>query len=279
MIGIYKITSPSGRVYIGQSWNIEKRWFKYRSDVSNLPQPILHASFLKYGAKNHIYEVIHELSSSCTQQEMDKWERYYIEFYKGRGVELMNCKEGGSAGKHSEETKRKISELQKGKRQANSGSFQKGHVQIMTQEHKERIAKSNTGKVRNEETREKMKERRKYQIIKHSEETKRKISIAHTGKKHSKEFGIKIGLAKIGNKYKLGKILSDESRRKISENRKGKATGERTPNIPVIDIKTGIIYKSINAAANLIGMSHDSLKIRLFGKIKNDTKFSLWEEK
>ena len=25
MIGIYKITSPSGRIYIGQSTNIEKR--------------------------------------------------------------------------------------------------------------------------------------------------------------------------------------------------------------------------------------------------------------
>ena len=29
MIGIYKITSPSGKVYIGQSIDIERRWKKY----------------------------------------------------------------------------------------------------------------------------------------------------------------------------------------------------------------------------------------------------------
>lgn len=28
MIGIYKITSPSNRVYIGQSWNIDLRKIK-----------------------------------------------------------------------------------------------------------------------------------------------------------------------------------------------------------------------------------------------------------
>ena len=30
MVGIYKITSPSGRVYVGQSTNIEKRFAEYR---------------------------------------------------------------------------------------------------------------------------------------------------------------------------------------------------------------------------------------------------------
>lgn len=35
--GIYKITSPSGKVYIGQSNNIIKRWITYKSitDILN----------------------------------------------------------------------------------------------------------------------------------------------------------------------------------------------------------------------------------------------------
>ena len=36
--GIYKITSPSGKIYIGQSSNIERRMIehKYRSKTKNL---------------------------------------------------------------------------------------------------------------------------------------------------------------------------------------------------------------------------------------------------
>ncbi len=30
MIGIYKITSPTGRIYIGQSTNMEKRFVSYK---------------------------------------------------------------------------------------------------------------------------------------------------------------------------------------------------------------------------------------------------------
>ena len=33
MIGIYKIVSPSGKVYIGQSTNIERRWKEYKTGL------------------------------------------------------------------------------------------------------------------------------------------------------------------------------------------------------------------------------------------------------
>ena len=52
VIGIYKITSPSQRIYIGQSINIEKRWKEY--SVTKLKsQPKIKNSILKYGIKNH----------------------------------------------------------------------------------------------------------------------------------------------------------------------------------------------------------------------------------
>jgi hypothetical protein len=48
MIGIYKITSPSKKVYIGQSVNIEKR--KYFYEIGNCKKQIkLYNSIKKYG--------------------------------------------------------------------------------------------------------------------------------------------------------------------------------------------------------------------------------------
>ena len=51
MIGIYKITSPSGKIYIGQSKDIEKR-FKAYKNLKCKGQPYIYRSLLKYGSGN-----------------------------------------------------------------------------------------------------------------------------------------------------------------------------------------------------------------------------------
>jgi group I intron endonuclease len=129
-VGIYKITSPSGKVYIGQSWDVKKRFSKYRSLQSIKKQRILYNSFNKYGWDNHIFEILEEFIN-ITQQELDQKEIEYISFYKEKGYKLLNIREGGLGGKlpkdsidkmlktrgkwnHSEETKRIISEKHKG---------------------------------------------------------------------------------------------------------------------------------------------------------------------
>ena len=48
MIGIYKITSPSNKIYIGQSIDIEKRFYYYRK-LYCLKQVKLYRSFIKIG--------------------------------------------------------------------------------------------------------------------------------------------------------------------------------------------------------------------------------------
>jgi len=110
IIGIYKITNPSGAVYIGQSWNITKRFATYRrNDKYVASQVLLFRSLQKYGVENHIFEIIHELPKDVEQRIMDSYEILYMDLYRSGGVILLNLKEGGSYGKHSEESKRKMS--------------------------------------------------------------------------------------------------------------------------------------------------------------------------
>jgi group I intron endonuclease len=86
MIGIYKITSPSNRIYIGQSVNIEKR-IKYYKYGYSVKQRRLNASLNKYGYDNHIFEIVQE----CEKSELQERERYWQEYYNVLGEKGLNC--------------------------------------------------------------------------------------------------------------------------------------------------------------------------------------------
>ena len=53
---IYKITSPSNKIYIGQTVNIIKRKSYYKKGDCKA-QPKLYSSFKKYGWDNHLFEL------------------------------------------------------------------------------------------------------------------------------------------------------------------------------------------------------------------------------
>lgn len=76
MIGIYKITSPDGKVYVGQSIDIEKRFNQHKTGNSSNKK--LTESIKKYGWENHIIEVILE----CDIEELNNKESEWIKFYK-----------------------------------------------------------------------------------------------------------------------------------------------------------------------------------------------------
>lgn len=121
MIGIYKITSPSGKIYIGQSINIEKRFKNYLSSIHNSKnQNKLNNSFIKYGSNKHIFEVIEE----CEVYLLNVKERYWQEYYKVLDEGGLNCMyqhHKGASGKLSKITKKKISESKKGCKIWNKG--------------------------------------------------------------------------------------------------------------------------------------------------------------
>lgn len=102
MIGvIYKITSPSGRVYIGQSIDIEKR-FKSYSNLRCKNQRKLYRSFLKYGFDNHDFMIIDFIDSNFLNERERYWQDYYNSMETG-----LNClltKTSDKSGKMCEST-------------------------------------------------------------------------------------------------------------------------------------------------------------------------------
>ena len=59
MIGIYKITNPKGKIYIGQSTNIEERWEKGHKYNSGSGKKFKN-SLNKYGWGKHKKEILEE---------------------------------------------------------------------------------------------------------------------------------------------------------------------------------------------------------------------------
>jgi group I intron endonuclease len=148
MIVIYKITSPSGKIYIGQTTNFIKRKNYYKNGAKPY-QVRIYNSLQKYGYDAHTIEFIEE----CLVENLNERERHWQEFYDVIGDNGLNCRltatndKSGflsesskhklsiakkkvvidgiwrekfaydwSGKKHTEETKRKISESNKGKK-------------------------------------------------------------------------------------------------------------------------------------------------------------------
>lgn len=104
--GIYKITSPSNKIYIGQTIDMSRRFRHYNSIEKIKRQPRLYNSFLKYGVKYHVFELL----EVCFDYELNDLEIYYINKYNSCGINGLNCMSGGkSNGRHSAISKKKIS--------------------------------------------------------------------------------------------------------------------------------------------------------------------------
>ena len=111
--GIYKITSPSNKSYIGKSINIEKRWKWYKNPEHYFNQPKLYRSSKKYGVENHIFETIEEcLENKLMEKEIFYKQQFIDEFGWDKALFCQIYDMGG--GPKSQETKDKISKSSKG---------------------------------------------------------------------------------------------------------------------------------------------------------------------
>lgn len=75
MIGIYKITNPENKIYIGQSKNIDSRIYQHKIRSSSKQ---LRESIEKYGFDNHKIEIIEE----CEPNLLLEREKHFINLYR-----------------------------------------------------------------------------------------------------------------------------------------------------------------------------------------------------
>lgn len=147
MIGIYKITNPSGKIYIGQTVNIEKRFKEYKNIHVTIKQQIkIYNSLKKYGSENHIFEIIEE----CLLEQLDEREIYWGVYYKTLESEFgLNLRLGKGRGLVSQETKDRIGDK-------NKKPKPKGFGEIISLLKKGKPNLLNRGKFRSQETKELM---------------------------------------------------------------------------------------------------------------------------
>ncbi len=121
--GIYKITSLTGCIYIGQGINLKSRLSHYKR-LDCKAQRKLYSSFKKYGIENHIFEIVHvleinNLSKSEIISELNKLEINYIKLYDCFNTKYgLNLTSGGDNKSLSDETKNKIGDSNRGKKRS-----------------------------------------------------------------------------------------------------------------------------------------------------------------
>lgn len=160
---VYMHTTPSGKRYIGITCQDPKiRW----GNGSNYKkQPYFSNAINEFGWNNIKHEILY---TALTKEEAEQKERELIAFYKSNNREYgYNIDNGGkSKGRCSEETKKLLSEIQKGWKPS----------EYMLQRAKE----VNTGRHCSKETREKIRLSNIGKIV--SNESKLKMSNSHKGK-------------------------------------------------------------------------------------------------
>lgn len=242
--GIYKISQiNTNNFYIGSAVDIPKRWVRHRSqlDANTHHSKYLQRVYNKYGKDSLTFEVV----EFCEKNQLLAREQHYLDELKP----IFNSyKVAGSpfGFKHSEETKRKISELQKGRKvnfseqgKANIiAALKKPRSEETKRKMSEAAKKRNNDYLRKPEVIEKV--AAKHRGMKRSEETKQKISEAKKGKKMPKDSTEKMikrmrseemrkllsEKAKNRHSKNKGRKMSDEQKAKISAARKGKRLSE-----------------------------------------------------
>lgn len=103
----------NGMQYVGQSNNMYRRNRNWNNINWYYANQLLTDDRKKYGLDNFKTMILQECD---TQKELDRWEKHYIKFFNTVYPNGYNDNEGGSIGyHHSERTKQKISNTEKGK--------------------------------------------------------------------------------------------------------------------------------------------------------------------
>lgn len=176
---IYKHTSPSGKVYIGQTkaknpvvrWrNGGKGYFRINK-FGDYQQPAMVNAINKYPWNTWDHEI---LDTCDTQEEANKLEQYYITLYKSNnslyGYNITGGGGGHTKQKMSEETKLKLSQAIKLKWQDpdyKEKQKSKEHLPMHSNTRKA-LQEANTGRKCTEETKQRIREAKSNPVLQFS---------------------------------------------------------------------------------------------------------------
>lgn len=228
--GIYRIRNlVNGKVYVGSTNNINKRWIEHKSFLKNNkhPNPHLQASWNKYGEENLIFEIIEEIENSIKELLCER-EQYWNDFYdssnREKGYNLRKIVESNLGVIFSEDHNKKISESHMGHKNHFFGKHHSPETKKKLSESKIGEKNPNYGKSPSEETRKKQSDIKKGKTL--SDDHKKKLSESLTGLMIGENHPM---YGKKGEEHpRYGKHHTPESKQKISENSMGKNSGEKS---------------------------------------------------
>lgn len=161
LTGIYKITNPRGKIYIGQSIDIKTRWKTYYGMHKGSMGRKLYNSLKKYGPNNHIFEIIEQ----CDVNELILRETYYKKLYNSVVTGLNLKIDDDRYGPHTQETKNLISEqcIAAAKNRVYTPEWKRkmqlaktGHACYKNPERNKKIGLAHKNKIMSDETRSKL---------------------------------------------------------------------------------------------------------------------------
>lgn len=213
---IYKITNLlNGKIYVGKTVQpLNKRFAKHKISRPGYVSHITRA-INKYGEDNFTIESIHNAKEG---EDLFELEKYYIKLLGSRspnGYNMTDGGEGNNGGVFPESAKKILRDKNLGKK--------------LSKETKKKIGDSGRGKKRSEEFKIRLSESRKG-VPRPPSVSKRTSEFMKghkywVGKKHSEESKKKMSLAKLGKKMKP---FSAETRARMSAARTGARHSEET---------------------------------------------------
>lgn len=244
--GIYCIESKiNSQKYIGQAGNIGKRWREHIWELKHNKHEnkYLQNIYNKYGFENLYFYVVEE----CDIDVLSDREIYYIKTWKTKrpyGINLTDGGEGLRGYEPSKETRNKMSESSKNR-----------FTEEVRKEWSERFMGEGNPRFGAVLT----------------EETKRKISLANTGRKASEKTKENMSKAKKGKKRIVTWVVSEQTKKKISDTLKGNSFGwkksvgvKRNKNKSVSKFVGVSVYKRTGRWRAFMGAGKKSIHLGYF---------------
>lgn len=127
---IYKITSPSQKIYVGQTTrSLEQRYKEHCKPKEN---SIISNAIMKYGPDNMKIEIL----CYCEDAELNDKEKEYIKDFNSLEPNGYNIRTGGSNGKHSDISKQRMRKSKLGSLNPNYGKERSENFKALMKEKK-----------------------------------------------------------------------------------------------------------------------------------------------